>query len=224
VSTFIGTLRIIRVKFNLVKGLIDSYTEVRRVIEMTLNDPRSGLPLHGPRIALTALEESDLQSLRPFFQDMASLSYFIPTTARPLNAPQLSSLLVDWNDGVENFVFAIRTKGRLIGMVNLDGLDWPNGHAEVGIALTDSSERGHGYASEALTVLIHYAFHELGLHRLWARVIEDNHPSLQLFEALKFQREGRLRQHVLRRGRYRDMIVFGLMNESVLDARTKGES
>lgn len=187
---------------------------------MTLNDPRSGLPLHGPRVDLTALEDADLQSLKPFFQDMAALAYFIPTTARPLNAPQLQDLLTDWNDGIENFVFAIRTGGRLIGMVNLDGLDWPNGHAEVGIALTEPSERGRGLAAEALTLLIRYAFDELALHRIWARVIEDNQPSLHLFETLGFQREGRLRQHVRRRGIYRDMIVFGLLNESGQNAGT----
>jgi len=181
---------------------------------MTLNDPVGGLPLHGQRITLTALGENDLEALLPFFQDMAALTYFIPTTARPLNAPQLKDLLADWNDGVENFVFAIRAQDRLIGMINLDGLDWPNGHAEIGIALTESSERGQGYAAEALSLLIRYAFDELGLIRVWSRVIEDNHPSLMLFDRLGFEREGRLRRHVRRRGQFRDMIVFGLLNDS----------
>lgn len=187
---------------------------------MPVNDPLGGLPLHGPRIDLTALEPDDLEALQPFFQDMAALTYFIPTTARPLNAPQLKDLLVDWNDGVENFVFAIRAQDRLIGMVNLDGLDWPNSHAEIGIALTESSERGQGYAAEALRLLIRYAFDELGLRRLWARVIEDNHPSLRLFDSLGFEREGRLRHHVRRRGHFRDMIVFGLLNETTQSAPT----
>jgi len=180
---------------------------------MQNTDPVKGLPLHGLRVDLTALEANDLTVLQPFFQEMAALTYFIPTTARPLNAPQLSDLLADWNDGLENFVFAIRTNGRLIGMINLDGLDWPNGHAEIGIALTEPAERGHGYAAEAVSLLTSYAFEELGLHRIWARVIEDNHPSLLLFERLGFQREGCLRQHVRRRGKFRDMIVFGLLND-----------
>ncbi|HAL74653.1 MAG TPA: GNAT family N-acetyltransferase [Clostridiales bacterium] len=182
---------------------------------MQINDPVQGLPLHGPRIELTALEANDLTVLQPFFQDMAALTYFIPTTARPLNAPQLSDLLSDWNDGLENFVFAIRSQGRLLGMINLDGLDWPNGHAEIGIAITEPAGRGHGYASEAIMLLIRYAFDELGLHRVWARVIEDNLPSLQLFDRLGFQREGCLRQHVRRRGKFRDMIIFGLLNDFI---------
>lgn len=174
-------------------------------------DPRAMLPLQGLRLELTALEEDDLQDLMPFFQDMSALTYYIPTTARPLNAPQLKVLLNDWNDGIANFVFAIRQMDRVIGLVNIDDLDWPNSHAEIGIALTDAGQRGQGFASEALQLLIDYAFRELGLHRLWARIIEDNHASINLFKRLGFQPEGRLRGHVRRRGQFRDMLIFALL-------------
>jgi RimJ/RimL family protein N-acetyltransferase len=178
---------------------------------MSSQDPRAALPLQGPRLELTALEESDLPALIPFFQDMSALTYYIPTTARPLNALQIRKLLDDWNDGIANFVFAIRLYNRVIGLINLDDLDWPNSHAEIGIALTESGQRGHGLASEALQLLVNYAFQELGLHRLWARIIEDNHPSINLFQKLGFQPEGRLRGHVRRRGQFRDMLIFALL-------------
>lgn len=180
---------------------------------MPAGEMKTGLPLQGTRVRLTALQEDDFDCLRPFFQDMASLIYYIPTTARPLNAYQMHSLLDDWNDGIENFVFAVRYQDRLIGLVNLDGLDWPNSHVEVGIALTDPDARGLGLASEAITLLIRYCFDELGLHRIWARIIEDNSPSLHLFGKLGFQKEGVLRQHVLRRGQYRDMYLFSLLKD-----------
>ncbi len=182
---------------------------------MKIPDPRSALPLHGQRIDLTALEASDLPLLQPFFQDMAALAYYLPTTARPLNAQQLNALLTDWNDGLENFVFAIRKDGQPIGLVNLDGLDWPNGHTEIGIALTDTDHRGQGFAAEALCLLIRYAFDELGLHRIWARIIEDNNPSIRLFKKMGFQLEGRMKEHVRRRGIFRDMLIFGLVQTDV---------
>ena len=185
---------------------------------MNMMDPNTLLPLQGTRLQLTALQESDLPDLTCFFQDMASLTYYIPTTARPLNHLQLRSLLKDWNDGLENFVFAVRLSGRLIGLVNLDGLDWPNSHLEIGIALTDPDARGHGYAAEALAILLRYCFNELGLKRVWARIIEDNHPSVRLFNKLGFHQEGTLRAHVLRQGRYRDMLIFGLLQAEWIDS------
>ncbi len=169
------------------------------------------LPLQGPHIQLTALEDTDLTALLPFFQDLSVLRYYLPTTARPLNRIQLERLLKDWNDGVENYVFAIRSSGKTCGIFNLDGLDWANGHAEIGIAITDKLIRGQGLASEALSVMLDYAFNELGMHRLWCRIIDGNDPSTRLFEKTGFRREGRLRHHVLRSGAYRDMLIYGLL-------------
>lgn len=173
--------------------------------------PIFALPLTGPRIRLTALAEADLDLLLPFFQDMASLAYYLPTTARPLNKEQLDRLLEDWNDGQDSFVFAVRQADQLVGLVNLDGLDWPNSHAELGIALTDKAAHGQGLAQEALTLLISYCFAELGLARVWARIIEGNTASLRLFARLGFSQEGALRQHVLRQGQKKDMLIFGLL-------------
>lgn len=178
---------------------------------MQITNPYSLLPLKSERIELTALESSDMPYLRSFFQDMASLYYYLPTTARPINLLQLEKLLVDWNDGLESFVFAVRHEGRLVGLVNVDGLDWPNSHAEIGVALISEESRGQGFAREALSLLIQYAFCELGLKRVWARIIEDNEPSIRLFEKLGFQREGELRQHVYRHGQYRNMLIYGLI-------------
>ena len=169
------------------------------------------LPLHGERVSLTALEEKDLANLLPFFQDIAALAYYLPTTARPFNQHQLDRLLADWNDGQESFVFAVRWQDELIGLVNLDGLDWANSHAELGIALTSQKARGQGLAGEALELLISYCFLELGLYRVWARIIAGNLPSLQLFKRLGFIQEGALRQHVLRGGQRKDMLLFGLL-------------
>lgn len=180
---------------------------------MKITNPYAYLPLQSERIRLTALQSEDTDLLRPFFEDMASLYFYLPTTARPLNKMQLDRLLLDWNDGLESFVFAVRQQNNLIGLVNLDGLDWPNSHAEIGIALTSDSARGQGYAAEALQLLLDYAYAELGLHRVWARIIEDNSPSIRLFEKLGFVREGCLKEHVLRHGQYRDMLIYGRLRE-----------
>ncbi|MBP8989404.1 MAG: GNAT family N-acetyltransferase [Clostridia bacterium] len=178
---------------------------------MKTDDPFFYLPLQGKRLRLTALHESDLDLLQDFFQDMESLIYYIPTIPRPLNRKQLYSLLDNWNDGVSNFIFAVRVADQLIGLVNIDGLDWPNSHAEIGIALTEPDMRGQGYATEAIAVLLRYCFYDLGLHRVWARIIEDNTPSIRLFQSLGFKPEGALRQHILRQGQFRDMLFFGIL-------------
>lgn len=172
------------------------------------------LPLTGNRIALTSLTEQDILKLDGFFNDISSLKYYLPTTVRPFNREQLSKLLSDWNDGETCFVFAIRKGEELLGIVNIDDIDWTNSHAEIGIALTEKNVRGKGYASETLKVLCDYAFFELGLHRVWSRIIDGNIASMKLFAAAGFELEGRMRSHVRRGGKWLDMTIWGLIREN----------
>ncbi len=177
------------------------------------------LPLTGPRLSLTAYSQEDLQALLPFFQDMATLRYYLPTTVRPFNLEQVGLLLQDWNDGQTNFVFAIRQQDQICGLVNLDGLDFPNSHAEIGIAITSKLQRGQGFASEALNLLLDFAFGELNLQRIWCRIISGNEPSVRLFTRAGFVQEGVLRRHVRRSGDFRDMLVFGLLRDEYLASK-----
>jgi RimJ/RimL family protein N-acetyltransferase len=174
------------------------------------------LPLIGERIALTTYTEQDLNELLPFFQDVSTLRYYLPTTIRPFNFEQLKQLLKDWNDGESNFVFAIRIDGQVCGLVNIDGLDYPNSHAEIGIAITDRMRRGQGLAAEALRVLLDFAFGELNLQRIWCRIISGNEPSIRLFSQAGFKPEGVLRRHVRRSGEFCDMLIFGLLRDEYM--------
>ena len=175
------------------------------------------LPLTSERLSLTAYSDQDLAELLPFFQDVSTLRYYLPTTIRPFNLGQLKKLLKDWNDGESNFVFAIRVDGQICGLVNIDGLDYPNSHAEIGIAITDRLRRGQGLAAEALRILLDFAFGELNLQRIWCRIISGNEPSIRLFTQAGFQQEGVLRRHVRRSGEFRDMLVYGLLRDEYLN-------
>jgi RimJ/RimL family protein N-acetyltransferase len=177
-------------------------------------DVSSGLPLTGKNISLTSIKTEDLKQLEEFFNHIPSLIYYLPTTVRPFNQKQIEKLIIDWNDGESCFVFAIRSDDNLIGLINLDDVDWVNSHSEIGIALTEHAARGRGYASEALELMTDYAFNSLGLHKLWARIIEGNQPSIRLFEQAGFINEGTMREHVLRNGKWKGMLIYGLINNS----------
>ena len=175
-------------------------------------DVLSKLPLSGENVRLTSLYTEDLHQLDEFFNNMQSLIYYLPSTVRPFNRNQLEKLLLEWNDGVSCFVFAIRIDNQLAGLINLDDVDWVNSHTEIGIALTDFAERGKGYALEALNLMLDYTFNSLGLHKVWARIIDGNQPSVKLFEQAGFKIEGEMKEHVRRNGEWKSMHIYGLIN------------
>jgi RimJ/RimL family protein N-acetyltransferase len=169
------------------------------------------LPLIGDSVILDALSEDDFPSLEGFFRRPQDLYYYVPTPVFPRTAAQLRKMMADWNDLRRNYTFAIRSEGRLVGLLHLDDVDAINGHAEFGIALTEPSARGHGLAAQAIGVMLRYVFLELGLERITARIIDGNEPSIKLFSGLGFVHEGALRHFVLRGGEYLDMHVYGLL-------------
>ncbi len=168
-------------------------------------------PLKGDRLSLTALAPRDIEAVAPFFADTEALYYYLPDLLLPRTHAQLQAMLDEWNDGKRNFVFACRYQEETIGLVTLSDLDAAMGNAEAGIMLAGRAWQGRGFAAEAMRLLLGYAFGELGLHRVYARVAAENTPSLSLFRRLGFQEEGRLREAMRRGGRFVDLILFGLL-------------
>ena len=114
-----------------------------------------------------------------------------------------------------DFYFTIRHKEdqRLLGYVRLYWIEWAHGSGNLRMGIGDPAERGKGYGSEALSMLLRYAFHELNLYRVSISVGEDNPRALAFFKRFGFTEEVRRRQALLRQGRYWDVIHLGLLQE-----------
>jgi RimJ/RimL family protein N-acetyltransferase len=103
--------------------------------------------------------------------------------------------------------------GRLIGFVELEDLSPTLSEAFVGIGVGERELWGHGYGTDAMRVLMRYAFTELNLKRLALTVFEYNPRAIRSYEKAGFRREGRLRQFVRRDGRRWDLLYMGILRE-----------
>lgn len=113
------------------------------------------------------------------------------------------------------YVFAIRTLAddKMIGVVELDDFNWVTGDVWLGIGLGDRAYWGQGYGTDAMRVLIRYAFEELNLRRISLSVFEYNERAVKCYRKLGFKEEGRGREQLRREGRYWDLIYMGLLRE-----------
>jgi RimJ/RimL family protein N-acetyltransferase len=100
---------------------------------------------------------------------------------------------------------------RAIGLIGLDGIRWVHGEAWVDIGLGERDYWGKGYGSDAMRVLLRYAFAELNLHRLSLSVFEYNTRAIRAYEKSGFTVEGRARQFLNRGGQRYDLIFMGLL-------------
>lgn len=139
--------------------------------------------------------------------------------ARPMSAAlvkkQYEKLEKQIEEDKNQFYFAIRARedDRLIGKALVYWIEWANGHGFIRLGIGSAENRGKGYGSQALKMLLRFAFAELNLFRLTALVPEYNPAAIRLLEKHGFVREVCRRQSLERDGRRWDLLVYGLLNE-----------
>lgn len=111
-----------------------------------------------------------------------------------------------------NFGIFDNATGTLVGTINLFRVfRGPLQSAMVGYVV-DRKHNGKGFATEAIRLAAHYAFKELGLHRIEAGVMPHNIPSIRALEKVGFEREGIARKNVKINGKWQDHVVMALIN------------
>lgn len=109
--------------------------------------------------------------------------------------------------------FMIQTleNNRMIGFIDLNGFNWAAGSAWVGIGVGERDFRGKGYGTDAMKVLLYYAFTELNLHRVNLNVFGFNRRAIRSYEKAGFKYEGTERERILKAGQRWDVMNMGIL-------------
>ncbi|MDO8224516.1 GNAT family N-acetyltransferase [Bacillus cabrialesii] len=76
----------------------------------------------------------------------------------------------------------------------------------------DKAHNGKGLMTEAVRLVVDYAFHELKLHRIEAGVMPRNLRSMRVLEKAGFHKEGIARKNVKINGIWEDHQVLAILN------------
>ena len=109
---------------------------------------------------------------------------------------------------------------RLIGYIGLEGDIFPHGEAFVGIGIGERELWGKGYGTDAMKVILRYAFQELNLRRVSLDTFEYNPRAIRSYEKAGFVHEGRAEDFLYREGRRWDLIFMGILREEWLTKDT----
>lgn len=136
---------------------------------------------------------------------------------RPYSAKSTEKFLEDMllEPKADSFQFSIRTleDDRMVGDIGLGVVGWPQADAFVGIALGDRDLWGKGYGTDAMRIMLRYAFQELNLRRVTLNVFEYNPRAVRSYEKVGFRHEGRQRSALLRDGRRWDILYMGILRQ-----------
>ncbi len=120
----------------------------------------------------------------------------------------------EWRQGTAyNFMIFLAnpdgTPGALIGGITLNGIE--RGIAQKGTLGYWLGEpyAGHGYMSEAASLVCDFAFQTLRLNRVEASCLPRNEPSKRLLERIRFTKEGLAKSYLQINGVWEDHLLWG---------------
>ncbi len=133
--------------------------------------------------------------------------------------PRSSKSIKEWLEKEQDkdyptlFMFAIRRleDQQLIGEVDLDGVLWTHRESFVGIGLGERDYWGKGYGTDAMRVILKYAFSELNLQRISLNFFDYNPRARRSYEKAGFKEEGRCREFLHRDGKRYDLVFMGIL-------------
>lgn len=167
-------------------------------------------------VRLRALEIKDIDALYEWENDQELWN--ISCTTAPFSRYVLekyieSSHLDIYSNGQLRFMIETTSKAPVtVGMIDLYGFEPFNLRAGVGIMI-HKSNRQKGYASEALDLLVDYAFKFLNFKQLFCEVADDNSTSLKLFTNKGFEITGIRKEWVRRGNKWLDAHFLQLINK-----------
>lgn len=117
------------------------------------------------------------------------------------------------SDANESFVICRNEDGKIVGAINLSQIfrrGFQNAYLgySLGVRYT-----GCGFMTEAVALILRFAFKDLKLHRIEANVQPENLPSIAVLKRCGFTREGFSRKYLKIAGRWRDHERFAIIKE-----------
>jgi RimJ/RimL family protein N-acetyltransferase len=177
----------------------------------------------GDRTRLRPLQVTDAEQSYADFLDSPSRRYLQLGTELPTSLESQREALARYAgcqdvDGV--IVFAIEDHdGVPVGSLSYHTRHRKNGTFSFGV-IVSAPYRGKGYATDAVRILLRYAFRERNYQKCNSACLHTNAASIGLHRKLGFVEEGRRRRQVYFDGQYHDEVLFGLTREE-FDAAEK---
>ncbi len=173
--------------------------------------------LKGKRVTLRALKDDDYELVTEFYNDVGTWVLADDDPPAPRTRKEVQDELEGFIKTGTVMPFVIEVDGKVIGDCGLHHFSEHSRTCSFGIAIHGDEYLGKGFGSEAVGLLLRFAFRYRNMRRVWLTVNADNERAIRSYLKAGFIEEGRLRQHVWQDGEYHDWVYMGLMRDEWSD-------
>lgn len=170
----------------------------------------------GEKVILRSLELSDLETIMQFWNNITLRRELGPVVphSRKEREDWIKNTWAQRREGVA-YTFAIDDikTGEFLGHCSLRNVRSINRTASVSIAIYDKNNRGKGYGTDAMNVLLKFGFDFLNLHRIGLNVFNTNPSAIHVYEKVGFKKAGELRHTDFVEGKYVNDVIMDILED-----------
>ena len=155
---------------------------------------------------LRVVEKEDLTLWREWINNPEVFGVYNPLMQ--LSRPELEKRFDNLTPEEKWFIIEKKDGSKIGGVVH-----FPVGKfLEIGYTLIPS-ERGKGYCTEAVKIMVDYLFLSKDIVRIQAHIDPRNVASQKVAERTGFKKEGTIRKCFFAKGEWRDMLLYSILRE-----------
>jgi RimJ/RimL family protein N-acetyltransferase len=171
----------------------------------------------GKRVYLRPVLREDLPRLTVWINDpqvTKNLFAFHPYT--PEDEEAWVRKISENHGKSEVLAIVLEDSDEAIGVIEIRAIDQRNSHAEMGFSIGNKAYWNQGYGTEALMLILEYAFNTLNLRKVHSTVNEANPRSRRCLEKCGYREEGRMKEHFYSQGRFLDVFQMAVFKADFL--------
>jgi RimJ/RimL family protein N-acetyltransferase len=174
----------------------------------------------GRVVALRRPRPEDLAGVIRWYRD-TEIARLTRYQTRPMTQPEIERFFQVRMLAPDALAYTIveLPKWRQVGFTTFSSLDPDNGSVMFHITIGERDAWGRGLGTETTSLMLEHAFERLSLHRVGLTVFSYNLRAIRAYEKAGFRIEGRLRDAIMRDGRYFDEVQMGVLAAEWLERR-----
>jgi RimJ/RimL family protein N-acetyltransferase len=171
--------------------------------------------LTGENIVLREYRKEDLPHINKFANDYDTVKYlsdvFLVNHSMESSEKYLQSITGNISNDSLNYIIAQRETLSYIGQIDLVNINWVTRIGTLGIVIAEKDYLNKGIGTEAIKLILSYAFGRMNLHKVALEVHEFNDRAYKCYKKCGFVQEGVIRECLYRDGKYYNSIKMGIL-------------
>ncbi len=165
----------------------------------------------GERLFLSPMDEEDLPIYTKWLND-SSITDNLGMTWNLFTEEKEKKELQNMAKDGYNFAIVRLSDEKLLGSMSILDINHRNRNAQCGLFIGDEEDRSQGYGTEALNLLLSYAFNTLNINNMMLKVFSFNQRAIACYKKVGFREIGRRRKSYFVNGSYHDEIFMDILS------------